>query len=143
MGRAQILPVGVVEISERVGVRQQTVAQWRVRGVLPPPRWIVSRQPAWNWPDIEAWANDRRSIGQPDQYSFRLFISLEGVDQASAEQALEAAGAQLPIAWRDRRTQVAFRRGAPNFSEAVAYVVNSLPPGIDAEGLVRPLAGPP
>jgi hypothetical protein len=49
-------PVGVVEISERMGVRPQTVAMWRYRGLLPDPRWSVSRQPAWDWDDIIAWA---------------------------------------------------------------------------------------
>ena len=49
-------PVGMSEIGERLGVRAQTVAMWKLRGVLPEPRWQVSGNPAWNWPDIEAWA---------------------------------------------------------------------------------------
>jgi hypothetical protein len=49
-------PVGVVDIAERLGVRQQTVAMWHYRGLLPVATWSVSRQPAWNWPDIQRWA---------------------------------------------------------------------------------------
>lgn len=48
-------PVGMAEIGERLGVRPQTVAQWRYRDLLPPERWTVSGRPAWNWPDIERW----------------------------------------------------------------------------------------
>lgn len=49
-------PVGVVDIAKRLRVKQQTVAMWRYRGLLPEARWSVSSQPAWNWPDIERWA---------------------------------------------------------------------------------------
>lgn len=44
-------PVGVAEIAERLGQRRQTVAQWKLRGKLPEPRWVVSGQPAWSWED--------------------------------------------------------------------------------------------
>lgn len=50
-------PVGTLEIGERLGQRPQTVAQWNHRGLLPPHRWTVSGRPAWNWPDIEDWAD--------------------------------------------------------------------------------------
>ena len=49
-------PVGAAEIAERLGVRPQTVAMWKLRGRLPAPRWTVHGLPAWNWPDIERWA---------------------------------------------------------------------------------------
>lgn len=49
-------PVGVREVAERLGVQQQTVSMWRYRKLMPPPRWTVSGQPAWDWRDIEAWA---------------------------------------------------------------------------------------
>lgn len=51
-------PVGAKDIADRLGVEAQTVAMWRYRGILPEPKWTVSGQPAWNWPDIERWAND-------------------------------------------------------------------------------------
>ena len=50
-------PVGVAEIADRLGVQPETVAMWRYRGRLPQPRWWVSRQPAWEWADILAWAD--------------------------------------------------------------------------------------
>lgn len=49
-------PVGCVEVAARLGVKRQTVAQWRVRGVMPAPAWTVSGQPCWDWSTVEAWA---------------------------------------------------------------------------------------
>src|SRR5438093_688658 len=117
--RAEPLPVGVAEISERLGVRQQTVAQWKLRGLLPPPRWVVSRLPAWDWSDVEHWARNRRTLRQRRPFEFRLYLSLEDVVPSLIEPQLEAAGATVPIAWREgRRTLVTFRREADNYSEA-------------------------
>src|SRR5437870_9946420 len=50
------VPVGAAEIAARLGVRRQTVHTWRHRKLMPPPRWTVSGQPAWDWTDIEDWA---------------------------------------------------------------------------------------
>lgn len=49
-------PVGSQEIAARLGVRRETVAMWRYRGLLPEPKWTVSGNPAWTWRTIEAWA---------------------------------------------------------------------------------------
>lgn len=49
-------PVGIQEIAERLGVKRATVDQWKLRGLLPPPRWTVGGRPAWAWLDIEDWA---------------------------------------------------------------------------------------
>lgn len=51
-------PVGVVDIAERMGVKQDTVSQWQFRKLLPPPKWYVSRLPAWDWKDIVKWAKE-------------------------------------------------------------------------------------
>jgi hypothetical protein len=51
-------PVGAVEIADRLGVKRGTVDQWRQRKLMPDPRWSVGGRPAWNWPDVEAWARD-------------------------------------------------------------------------------------
>lgn len=45
-----------MEIAERLGIRRQTVAVWKVRGLLPEPWRIVSGVPMWEWRDIERWA---------------------------------------------------------------------------------------
>jgi hypothetical protein len=55
-GQRECDPVGLAEIAERLGVKRQTAGAWRTRRLLPPPRWTVSGQPTWNWPDIEQWA---------------------------------------------------------------------------------------
>ena len=58
-------PVGLKEIAERLGVKPQTAWVWRHRDILPQPRWIISGQPAWNWPDIEKWYDGRSGRGIP------------------------------------------------------------------------------
>jgi len=54
--RAEVDPVGLAEIAERLGVPRRNVDRWRERGVLPAPRWTVGGRPAWDWPEIEEWA---------------------------------------------------------------------------------------
>lgn len=51
-------PVGVAEIADRLGVRRQTVAVWKVRGLLPEPEATVSGGPCWQWATIEEWARE-------------------------------------------------------------------------------------
>lgn len=48
--------VGLVEIADRLGVPRTHVDQWKWRGILPAPAWIIGGRPAWDWPDIEEWA---------------------------------------------------------------------------------------
>jgi hypothetical protein len=55
--------VGVKEIAERLGVKQQTAAAWRHRGLLPPPEGTVSGAPAWRWQTIEEWATATGRLG--------------------------------------------------------------------------------
>ena len=61
-------PVGEREIAERLGVKVGTVAMWNFRGTrvpFPEPRWTVSANPAWDWPDIEAWARRTERLPTP------------------------------------------------------------------------------
>lgn len=51
-------PVGVVDIAERLGVRRQTVAVWKVRELLPEPDWQRGAGPLWQWLTIERWARE-------------------------------------------------------------------------------------
>ena len=46
----------MLEIAERLGVKQQTVAVWKYRKLLPEQEGTASGYPVWNWPTIEAWA---------------------------------------------------------------------------------------
>lgn len=56
-------PVGISEVAERLGVKRPTVDIWRQRGVMPEPRWTVGGRPAWNWPDVLAWAEETGRAG--------------------------------------------------------------------------------
>lgn len=51
-------PVGSIEIAARIGVKPDTIVQWRRRPQLafPEPRWTVSGRPAWAWRDISEWS---------------------------------------------------------------------------------------
>lgn len=55
-------PVGLQEISQRLGVRRQTVDMWRHRKIMPEPRWRVGGRPAWRWIDIYTWNLERRDV---------------------------------------------------------------------------------
>lgn len=62
-------PVGEVDIARRLGVRQQTVAMWRLRSrkgempdPMPGPEWTVSGLPCWNWPTMEEWARRTKRL---------------------------------------------------------------------------------
>ena len=70
------IPVGAAEIAFRLGVKAQTVHTWRQRGLLPLPRWTVSGQPAWDWPEIEEWAKRTGRLKETDLYDGLL--QLEG-----------------------------------------------------------------
>lgn len=59
-GSPEILPVGIQEIAERLGVKRATVDQWVQRELLPPRDWTVGGRPAWNWPNIQSWAEETR-----------------------------------------------------------------------------------
>lgn len=49
-------PVGLSDIADRLGVSRDTTKHWKLRGVLPAPKWTVSGRPVWDWPTIERWA---------------------------------------------------------------------------------------
>lgn len=58
-------PVGLKEIAERLGVQRNTVDVWAYRKLLPDARWQVGGRPAWNWPDIKAWALESGRLTDP------------------------------------------------------------------------------
>ncbi len=55
--------VGIREIAQRLGVKPQTAATWRVRGLLPAEEGTVSGAPCWRWSTIEAWAAATGRLG--------------------------------------------------------------------------------
>jgi len=57
-------PVGLSDIARRFHVKPQTAYQWKYRGLLPEPRWVVSGQPAWDANDITTWAASRLGTGR-------------------------------------------------------------------------------
>lgn len=61
--------VGLKEIAERLGVKPQTAAAWRHRGLLPPPDGTVSGAPAWRWEVIEDWARHTGRVGAVAEFA--------------------------------------------------------------------------
>lgn len=55
-------PVGTTEIAVRLGVAEQTVRVWGVRGRMPAPTWRVGSRPVWCWFVVEQWANETGRI---------------------------------------------------------------------------------
>lgn len=88
-------PVGAVEIAARLGVRRQTVDQWRIRRLFLEPRWTVGGRPAWDWPDVERWAQGTghpgQRIGRPDR-SQRSVPRLEDESAAAGAVGTSADG---------------------------------------------------
>lgn len=60
--RTAVVPVGIVEIAERLDVASDTVQKWRVRLAdtdtpFPEPRGVVGgTTPWWHWGDVQRWA---------------------------------------------------------------------------------------
>lgn len=51
------MPLGLAEIATLLGVKRNTVDQWRTAGLLPAPDGTVGGRPAW-WPaTIDEWAS--------------------------------------------------------------------------------------
>ena len=79
----EAIPVGVAEIAGRLSVRPQTVQRWLRRKLMPTPRWTVSRQPAWEWSEIEAWARHTRRLLETDVHAALLELEGTGWGQGS------------------------------------------------------------
>ena len=85
---SEVTPVGAAEIAARLGVRPQTVHTWRHRKLMPPPRWTVSGQPAWDWLDVESWARRTGRLAEPDVHA--ALLELEGVGWPGDLESLRA-----------------------------------------------------
>jgi hypothetical protein len=48
--------LGQKEVARRLGVKENTVNQWTVRAMMPPPDGFVSGNPAWHAETIDRWA---------------------------------------------------------------------------------------
>src|SRR5438132_13336174 len=81
-------PVGEAEIPARLGIRRQTVHTWHHRKLMPEPRWTVAGQPAWEWPDIEAWARRTGRLREGNVHA--ALLHLEGVGWAGNLGALRS-----------------------------------------------------
>lgn len=50
------------DIAERLGVKIETVRQYKLRGDLPPPDDYVGRSPVWKDETIQAWERERPGL---------------------------------------------------------------------------------
>jgi len=77
--------VGLKEIAERLGVKQQTAAAWRYRGLLPAPEGTVSGAPAWNWATIDTWARSSGRLGGIAEFMAEKTYGWRVMDGAAVE----------------------------------------------------------
>src|ERR1700683_2689390 len=82
---AELDIVGLKEIAERLGVRQQTAAAWRYRGLLPIEEGTVSGAPAWAWPTIHRWAKDTGRLGGVAEFVAERTTGWRVMDGAAVE----------------------------------------------------------
>lgn len=60
-------PVGVLEVAERLGVKDRTVHMWRFREIVPPyDIEEVNGSGAWAWHTILAWAGHTGRLNSPE-----------------------------------------------------------------------------
>lgn len=119
--------VGLKEIAERLGVKQQTAAAWRHRGLLPPPEGRVSGAPAWQWQTIEAWALTTGRFGGVAEFvadSTPGIRVLDGVAvQIGPGVVVQQVSQPFPQPMQDGRIEshVRFRAAADNEWYQVAH----------------------
>lgn len=51
---------GIAEIAKALEERRQTVAQWHLRGKLPPPDEVLAMGPVWLAETIRPWLRSQR-----------------------------------------------------------------------------------
>lgn len=73
--------VGLKEIAERLGVKQQTAAAWNYRQLLPAHEGTVSGMPAWRWATIERWAAETGRLGGVAEFVADQTPGWRAVDQ--------------------------------------------------------------
>jgi hypothetical protein len=105
----QIDIVGLKEMAERLGVKQQTAAAWRHRGLLPPPEGTVSGAPAWTWATIERWAIQTGRFGGVAEFiaeRTRGWRLLDGVEvDIMAGVVVRQVSPPFPLPLADGRLQ--------------------------------------
>jgi hypothetical protein len=77
--------VGLKEIAGRLGVKQQTAAAWKHRGLLPPPEGTVSGAPAWQWQTIERWAVHTGRFGGVAEFVANRTLAFRVLDFSRVE----------------------------------------------------------
>ena len=85
--------VGPDEIARRLDVKPQTVAMWKLRGLLPAPIAVVSRISVWHWSTILDWARETGRVATPARpgeaaQAFRSTPEIREQARAEASRAL-------------------------------------------------------
>ena len=91
-------PVEVADVATRAGVSVNTVQAWRGRGHLPPPQWIVSRQPVWNWSALASEVMPMaRRIGGDGRADGTLVVQVEALPRSVTGVVFAVPGHQRQL----------------------------------------------
>lgn len=84
------LPVGKLEIAERLSVTPAAVDKWRSRhDDFPAPKWSVSGNPCWEWEDVWQWHCARKGIDPHPESTLKAPVP-EGLAKRVAQKAVPA-----------------------------------------------------
>ena len=115
-------PIGFAEVAARLRVAPGTVRGWHRAGQMPAPRWYVNGSPAWDGPEVEAWAQER--AGAPTVAVSARRLASQRWDDGDLEQLVAAcrlAGSWSSISEAARLVGVSHR----TMSQALARAVRA------------------
>lgn len=145
---ADIFPVGILEIAERLDVKRATVDQWLQRDLLPPPEWKVGGRPAWNWATIRRWAVETGRLVTIAELTTALGLSADAQERvarfagAFLDPAEAAKVGRIPKRWEGQGLDAMFTRDEAEELEA-EWHRTATKVGPDGAGAVLPVLDDP
>lgn len=135
------LPVGKLEIAERLNVTPAAIDKWRSRhDDFPAPKWSVSGNPCWEWEDVWQWHCARKGLDPHPESSLRAPVPI-GLAKRVAQRPTpaERPAAAVPRQVLPRADEVASVAEAdPNPQPAVEAEPPAFVPVVEVQPAPRP-----